>query len=126
MQLALDFRATGPADWILSVPETRVELRAYRGLDAPAGTLFRVATHLCHGDGYLMREGILQLVEDGVLTPQRYAPWMPSPTLMGNGVQPMAHAKEDTWEGRRTHPLLWIYRVASVLPWKAIRPRRAA
>jgi hypothetical protein len=107
---------TAPADWILSFRETRRELRCYRGLEAPAGRLFQRAGLECYGSAHLMRDAILELVARGILHPVRYAPWMPAPTLMGDGTAPHNRMLTDTWEGRRTHPLHWIYRVASVLP----------
>jgi hypothetical protein len=112
------FRPTTSGDWLLSLRETKIELRHFSGQEAHAGRLFRYAAHECFGNSHMMETAILELVSRGILTPTRYAPWMPSPTLMWTGCASIkVNPEKETWEVRRTHPLLWYFKVSKELPY---------
>jgi hypothetical protein len=112
------FRPTGPGDWILSLRETKIELRHFSGQEAHAGRLFRYATHESFGSANLIENAILELVERKILTPTRYAPWMPAPTMMWTGAASQRiNPERETWEARRTHPIHWYFKVSRELPY---------
>ncbi len=112
------FKPTGPGDWILSLSETRIELRHFSGQEAHAGRLFNHATHLSFGNSNIIENAILELVSRGILAPTRYAPWMPAPTMMWTGgASQRINPDRETWEARRTHPIHWYFKVSKELPY---------
>src|SRR5690606_32248196 len=109
------FCPTGPKEWLLSFPETRRELAAHAGLEVWA---VRLVGHAAAATGarWLIERALCELVEDGTLTPVRYAPWLPQPVLPPDPAfgcaQPLARKTEPHgWEGRSTPAWTWVFRV---------------
>jgi hypothetical protein len=98
---------------MLAHPSVARELRAYRGLEAPAARLLGAA----FSDPWFVERGLAELVERGVLIPVRHAPWMGTPIIapdpgFGCGGGSGGRVDAADWRYRVSHAMTWTYRVA--------------
>lgn len=123
LALTLEFRPTGPTDWLLSFRETRRELRMGRGLIVLGAHIVQRAAAVS-GDHWLIESALCGLVEESLLEPSHYMPGALMPCLVPHPGR-MVYARRDEphgWQGRQTSAWSWKFRIPSALPWKCIRP----
>lgn len=107
---------TGPGDWLLTFRSVRQELRnpGLGNRETRGGWLLREAA-LQAVTASLCDAALEELVERGVLEPVRYAP-MAAPLFLpdpGRGCGGSSFPREEPhgWQGRRSPPWAWVYRV---------------
>ena len=107
---------TDPGDWLLSFRSVRQELRnpGLGNRETRGGWLVREAA-LVSVTASLCEDALEQLVERGVLEPVRYSPvalpfFAPDPAR-GCGCPLYPAAEPYGWQGRRSPPYAWVYRV---------------
>lgn len=106
-----------PADWLLTLRSVRQELRnpGLGNRETRGGWLLREAGLASVTMG-ICETALVQLVERGVLTPVRYAPFVASPLFApdpGRGCGASMYPREESygWQARRSPASAWVYRV---------------